>query len=68
MRAAHRDTHFALLKDIRVGDVIEAAGKDDVKLAYHVDRMPIVDADKFTITMGHHKTNWRYPHAIPLAA
>jgi sortase A len=50
--AAHRDTHFAFLKDIRVGDVIEAAGKDGVIMPYRVNNMQIVEADKFTITKG----------------
>ena len=50
--AAHRDTHFAFLKDIRVGDVIEAAGADGVKLPYRVTSMKIVHADKFTIKTG----------------
>jgi sortase A len=50
--AAHRDTHFAFLKDIRVGDVIEAAGKDGVMLPYRVNSMQVVHADKFTIAKG----------------
>jgi sortase A len=50
--AAHRDTHFAFLKHIRVGDVIEAAGKDGAARSYRVTSMQIVDADKFTIVNG----------------
>ncbi len=50
--AAHRDTHFAFLKDIRVGDVIQAAGTDGVMLPYRVNSMQIIEADKFTITKG----------------
>jgi len=50
--AAHRDTHFAFLKDIRVGDVIQAAGEDGVMLPYRVTSMQIVHADKFTIEKG----------------
>lgn len=50
--AAHRDTHFAFLKDVRVGDVIEAAGRDGVMLPYRVSSMQVVADDKFTITKG----------------
>lgn len=50
--AAHRDTHFAFLKDIRVGDVIQAAGNDGEMLPYRVSSMQVVHADKFTITKG----------------
>jgi sortase A len=50
--AAHRDTHFAFLKDIRVGDVIQAAGKDGEMLPYRVTSMQVVDADKFVVTKG----------------
>ncbi len=50
--AAHRDTHFAFLKDVRVGDVIEAAGKDGEMLPYRVSSMQVVEADKFTVTKG----------------
>jgi sortase A len=47
--AAHRDTHFAFLKDVRVGDVIEASGTDGMKLTYRVTSMKVVHADKFTV-------------------
>jgi sortase A len=50
--AAHRDTHFAFLKDVRAGDIIEASGKDGEVLPYRVTSMTIVDADKFVITKG----------------
>lgn len=50
--AAHRDTHFAFLKDIRVGDIIQAAGKDGEMLSYRVSSMQVVEADQFTITKG----------------
>jgi sortase A len=50
--AAHRDTHFAFLKDLRVGDVINASGKDGVVMPYKVTSMQVVDADKFTINKG----------------
>jgi sortase A len=50
--AAHRDTHFAFLKQIKKGDVIMAAGTDGMMIPYRVTNMQIVEADKFAITKG----------------
>ncbi len=47
--AAHRDTHFAFLKDVRVGDTIRASGEDGKARAYRVTHMEVVEADEFTI-------------------
>ncbi len=50
--AAHRDTHFAFLKQIKKGDVIMAAGTDGMMLPYRVTSMQIVEATKFAISKG----------------
>lgn len=50
--AAHRDTHFAFLKQIKKGDVIMAAGTDGMMLPYRVTSMQIVEANKFAISKG----------------
>jgi sortase A len=50
--AAHRDTHFAFLKQIKKGDVIMVAGTDGMMLPYRVTATQIVEADKFAITKG----------------
>ncbi len=50
--AAHRDTHFAFLKQIKKGDVIMAAGTDGMMLPYRVTHTQIVEADKFAISKG----------------
>lgn len=43
--AAHRDTHFAFLKDVVVGDVISITRNDGLRFDYRVTRMRIADAD-----------------------
>ncbi|MEE9434434.1 MAG: sortase [Sphingorhabdus sp.] len=50
--AAHRDTHFAFLKDVKIGDVMLASGKDGKMRNYRVTHLQIVHADKFAITAG----------------
>jgi sortase A len=47
--AAHRDTHFQFLKDVRVGDAVEIAGTDGTPLLYRVTHMQVVEADSFRI-------------------
>jgi sortase A len=47
--AAHRDTHFLFLKDLRVGDVVDVAGTDGKAQAYRVTHMQVVEAGAFTI-------------------
>jgi sortase A len=44
--AAHRDTHFAFLKDALVGDLISVTRDDGVKFAYRVTGTSIVDWNK----------------------
>jgi sortase A len=50
--AAHRDTHFRFLKDVKTGDKIIAAGKDGVDRRYRVTRTEIVRWDRFVIAKG----------------
>ena len=50
--AAHRDTHFAFLKDVRVGDVILAEGIDAVTHRYRVTGAEVVRWDRFAIAEG----------------
>ena len=44
--AAHRDTHFAFLKDVQKGDVISITRNDGLTFAYRVTGMSIVDWNK----------------------
>jgi sortase A len=44
--AAHRDTHFAFLKDVVVGDVISIIRDDGVRFTYRVTGTSIVDWNK----------------------
>ncbi len=47
--AAHRDTHFAFLKDLQVGDTLDVSGIDGKAKPYRVTHMQIVEAGKFNI-------------------
>lgn len=42
--AAHRDTHFEFLKDIKAGDVINVTTKNNTHLTYTVAYMEVVEA------------------------
>ena len=44
--AAHRDTHFAFLKDVKVGDVISVTRDDGLSFSYRVTGMRVADADQ----------------------
>lgn len=48
--AAHRDTHFGLLKDVEIGDVIELETIDGQVALYEVKHTAVVDARE-----------WRFP-------
>jgi sortase A len=50
--AAHRDTHFRFLRDVRVGDMIEAEGIDGVVRRYRVTGGEVVRWDRFAIAQG----------------
>ncbi len=43
--AAHRDTHFAFLKDVQVGDVVTLTRDDGLRFDYRVTGTRIADAD-----------------------
>jgi sortase A len=47
--AAHRDTHFAFLKDVRVGDVVQVEGIDGVMHRYRATGAEIVRWDRFAL-------------------
>ncbi len=44
--AAHRDTHFAFLKDVKKGDMISVTRDDGLSFSYRVTGMRIADADQ----------------------
>lgn len=50
--AAHRDTHFRFLRDVRRGDVIVLEGLDGVKRRYRATTAEIVRWDRFAIAEG----------------
>jgi sortase A len=47
--AAHRDTHFRFLKNVRKGDVIDLEGLDGINHRYVVTGAEIVRWDRFAI-------------------
>ena len=47
--AAHRDTHFAFLKDVRVGDMVQVEGIDGVIHRYRVTGAEVVRWDRFAL-------------------
>jgi sortase A len=47
--AAHRDTHFRFLEDIRPGDIVEVAGIDGRDHRYRVEASEVVRWDRFAI-------------------
>jgi sortase A len=54
--AAHRDTHFRVLKDVTIGDEIEVTRRDGRTFRYHVDGTSVVHFDATgldPITDGH---------------
>ena len=44
--AAHRDTHFAFLRDVRIGDRIEVTRADGLTFSYRVTGMAVVNFDE----------------------
>jgi sortase A len=49
--SAHRDTHFAFLKDVRVGDDITVTGRDGKTLRFRVVRTSVVRFDQSGIDL-----------------
>jgi sortase A len=47
--AAHRDTHFRFLKDVRPGDIVEVEGTDGREHRYRVEGSEVVRWDRFAI-------------------
>ncbi len=50
--AAHRDTHFAFLKDVRAGDAVLVEGIDGVTHHYRVTGAEVVRWDGFAVADG----------------
>ena len=54
--AAHRDTHFRFLRDVRPGDLVEVERVEGGTLRYQVTGSEVVRWDRFAIASGR-KTN-----------
>lgn len=48
--AAHRDTHFRFLKDVRIGDIVEMQGVDGVRRRYVAKATQVVRWDRFAVS------------------
>jgi len=44
--AAHRDTHFSFLRNVKIGDLIEVTRDDGLVFNYHATNMRVVDWNK----------------------
>lgn len=47
--AAHRDTHFAFMQDLRVGDTLTHEGIDGTRASYRIERFETVRWDEFAV-------------------
>lgn len=50
--AAHRDTHFRFLRDVRTGDTIAVEGIDGIRRGYRVTGNEVVRWDRFAVPQG----------------
>ncbi|MBX7539903.1 class GN sortase [Qipengyuania sphaerica] len=53
--AAHRDSHFAWMRKLKVGDRIELEGVDGFTTQYEVTRMETVEWDRFAVPAQLHR-------------
>jgi sortase A len=50
--AAHRDSHFRFLKDIRIGDRISVTRRDGATIVFAISETRIVDANHSGLSFG----------------
>ena len=48
--SAHRDTHFAILEDVRLGDLVKAENIEGRTVTYRVDALDVVDEHDLAVT------------------
>ena len=63
--AAHRDTHFRGLKDIRIDDLIIVEGIDGTSTTYRVDSLQVSRWDRFAVSTDRLAMVLRWSLAIP---
>jgi sortase A len=51
--SAHRDTHFAVLEEVEIGDVVRVEGVDGRTVDYRVDRLDIVNEHDVSVAGQH---------------
>jgi sortase A len=47
--AAHRDTHFAFMQELRIGDTLTGEGVDGSRASYRIERFETVRWDEFAV-------------------
>lgn len=55
MIAGHRDSHFAFLQDIKIGDVIKTTNSKAKSISYRVTDAYVMDTRKDTLTQYQHQ-------------
>jgi sortase A len=48
--SAHRDTHFAVLEDARIGDLVRAENLEGRTVTYRIDGLDVVDEHDLSVT------------------
>ena len=48
--SAHRDTHFAVLEELAIGDLIRVENVEGHTIPYRVDRLDIIDEHDLSVT------------------
>jgi sortase A len=48
--SAHRDTHFAVLQDLGIGDLVQVENVEGRTASYRVDRLDVVDEHDLSVT------------------
>ena len=48
--SAHRDSHFAVLKDVQEGDLMTVENIDGARARYEVEETAVVRADRFGVS------------------
>lgn len=52
--AAHRDTHFAFIRDLRRGDIVTSEAIDGTRATYRIEAFDTVRWDRFAIPLAPH--------------
>jgi len=68
MISAHRDTHFAFLEHVAIGDEITVTGIDNISYSYQVSSIEIVDTDHYDIIIRENQSEIKLVTCYPFNA